>query len=150
MKTIVLAATATLALFGAGVAGAEPYVDWTPQKGLWHVVTVKVDPNHIDDYLVGLKKTWVPGEEVAKKHGIIDSYSISVKMNASDGKGNVIMVEHFPNTTVLDPDKARDQAMDKEVFAATPKTAMDAQVKDFEKYRTFVGDDYYGEISYTK
>ena len=150
MKAVILTAAASLALLAAGAASAEPYTDWTPQKGLWHITTVKVDPSHIDDYLVGLKKTWVPGEEIAKKHGIIDSYSISVKLNSSDGKGNVILVEHFTSTAVLDPDKARDQAMDKETFAITPKTAMDGQVKEFEKYRTFVGDDYYGEITFTK
>jgi len=107
---------------------------------------VKVDPNHIDDYIVGLKRTWVPGEEAAKRHGIIDWYGINVKMNGGDGQANVVLVEHVVSAAMLDPDKARDQAMEKESFAAMPKDQMDAKVKDFDKYRTFVGDDYYTEL----
>jgi hypothetical protein len=142
------AAVATLAL--AGAAAADPYVDYTPDKGLWHVQSIHVDPNHIDDYVVGIKATWVPGEEVAKKHGIIDSYQVMVKLNSGGDDANVLLVEHLTSAATLDPDKARDMAMDKEVSAAAPKAAMQAKVKDFEKYRTFVKDEYYGSLTYIK
>ena len=128
------------------VVFAEPYVDYTPKKGFVHVQFIRVDPNHIDDYLVGLKRTWVPGEEAAKRHGVIDYYGIDVKLNGGDGKANVVLIEHIVNAAMLDPDKARDQAVEKESFAAMPKDQMDAKVKDFDKYRTFVGDDYYTEL----
>jgi hypothetical protein len=88
---------ACLALGGTMIASsvlAEPFVDYTPQKGLWHVVTVKVEPNHVDDYITGLKRTWAPSEEIAKKHGLIDSYQIMTKLNAEDGQGNVLLIEH--------------------------------------------------------
>jgi len=145
-----MSAAAALFAFCVGEASAEPYVDYTPQKGLWHVTTVKVDSNHIDDYVTGLKSDWVPGEEIAKKHGLIDSYQIMVKMNAADGQGNVLLIEHIPNMGLMDPDRARDQAIEKECYAAVPKTKSDAMVKEFDKYRTFVGEDYYGELVYTK
>lgn len=144
---------ACVALGGAMVAGAavaEPYVDYTPQKGVWHVTTVKVDPNHVDDYLTGLKRTWVPAEEVAKHHGVIDSYQIMVKMNASDGQGNVLLIEHVPNMAMLEVDQARDQAMEKEVYALMPKADAAKAVEGFDKYRTFVGDDYWNEQVFTK
>ena len=142
-----LVAAATLV---AGAACAEPYVDWTPQKGAWHYIIAKVDPNHIDDYLTGLKKTWAPGEEISKKHGLIDSYYIQVKINASDGSGNVMLIEHIPNMALMEPDKDRDLGIQKEVFAAMSKDKMDAQVKDFDKYRTFVADEYWGDVTFAK
>jgi hypothetical protein len=150
MKILSIFATSALLAMCAGAARAEPYVDYTPQKGAWHVTTVKVDANHIDDYVTGLKKEWVPGEEIAKKHGLIDSYQIMVKMNAADGQGNVLLIEHIPNLALMEPDKARDQAIMKEAYAQVPKTQSDAAVKEFDKYRTFVGDDYWTELTYIK
>ncbi len=150
MKLLVLPVTIAAFVAVAGAACAEMYVDYTPQKGAWHVVTAKVDPNHIDDYLVGLKKTWVPGEEISKKRGLIDSYTISVKLTGSDGGANVMMVEHIPSLALLEPDKARDQAIEKEVYEVMAKDKMEAQVKDFEKYRVFISDEYWTDISYSK
>ena len=144
LKTCLATAVAMTAL-GSAVF-AEPYVDYTPKKGFTHVQFIKVDPNHLDDYIVGLKKTWVPGEEAAKRHGVIDYYGIDVKLNGADGGANVALIEHVVSAAMLDPDKARDQAVEKESFAAMPKDQMDAKVKDFDKYRTFVGDDYYTEL----
>lgn len=131
-------------------ASAEPYVDYTPEKGVWHVVEVKVDPNHIDDYIVGLRKTWVPGEEIAKKHGVIDSFNIKIKMNASDGRANVRLIEHYPSAAMMDPDRARDQAIDAEVKATLSKSAEQAQIAAYEKYRVFVGEDYWTDITLAK
>ena len=133
-----------------GAASAEPYVDYTPHKGLWHIQTIKVDPSHIDDYLVGLKAQWAPGEEIAKKHGLIDMYAVQVKMNAADGRGNVVLVEHIPDMALMEPNQARDQAIEKEGYAMVPKEKGEAAVKEFVKYRTFVGDDYYSEVSFNK
>jgi hypothetical protein len=129
---------------------AEPFVDYTPQKGLWHVVTVKVEPNHVDDYITGLKRTWAPSEEIAKKHGLIDSYQIMTKLNAEDGQGNVLLIEHIPNTALLEVDQARDQAMMQEFRAALPKPDRDKMLENFDMYRVFVGDDYWSELIYTK
>ncbi|MGA0599618.1 hypothetical protein ACO2Q3_02825 [Caulobacter sp. KR2-114] len=155
MRTVLSAcAVAGVSMLGfalwGGAAAAEPYVDYTPQKGLWHVTTVKVDPNHIDDYLAGLRRTWVPSEEISKKHGLIDSYQVMVKFNASDGQGNVLLIEHIPNSALLDPDQARDQALQRENYAAVPKAQGEQAVAGYDKYRTFVGDDYWGEMAFPK
>ena len=130
MKTNILPlATAAMALC-VSAAFAEPYVDYTPQKGAWHTTVLKVDPNHIDDYVTGLQKSWVPGEELAKRHGVIDAYQMMIKMNASDGQGNVLLTEHVVNLGGLEPDQARDQGMEKEAYAAMPKTAQQAQTHE--------------------
>jgi hypothetical protein len=149
MKTWLLSAAAVLAL-SAGAVRAEPYVDYVPQKGVWHVITVKVAPNKVDDYVSDLKKGWILEEEVAKKHGLVDSYSVKIKVNASDGAGNVLLIEHIPSMALLEPDQARDQAVEKDMEAATPKASTETKVKEFNTYRTFVGDDYWTDITYTK
>jgi hypothetical protein len=150
MNVKLLACIALGGLMTAGAALAEPYTDYTPQKGVWHVTTVKVDPNHVDDYITGLKRTWLPAEEIAKRHGLIDSYQIMTKMNPSDGQGNVLLIEHIPNMALLEVDQARDQAMQKEIYAVMPKADSEKMVEGFDKYRVFVGDDYWNEQVYTK
>ncbi len=150
MKHLITTLTAASVSLSIGMARAEPYVDYKPVKGLWHIQTIKVDPNHIDDYLVGLKRTWIPGEEIAKKHGLIDMYSVETKLNSSDGKGNVVLIEHIPDMALMEPNPVRDQAIEKEVYAATPKADLNAKVKTYDGYRTFVGDDYYSEVSFPK
>jgi hypothetical protein len=61
MKSFVLAALGAAAItFASTPATAKQYVDYTPQKGFWDINAVEVDPNHIDDYLTGLRRSLVP------------------------------------------------------------------------------------------
>jgi hypothetical protein len=150
MKSIMMMLVAGAALGVAGVAAAEPYVDYTPQKGVLEVQTVKVDPNHLDDYLAGLKTSLAPGFEIEKKHGIIDWWALDVKVNSRGGDANVMIVRHYPNMAVLEPDKARDQAIEKDEYAAFSKEAEVKAVAGYEKYRTFVSDDFYYAVDFPK
>ncbi len=143
-----LVAGAVLGL--ASAVAAEPYVDYTPQKGVLEIQTIKVDPNHIDEYLTGLKTSLAPGYEIEKKHGIIDWWALDVKLNSNGGDANVMIVRHYPNAAVLDPDKARDQAIEKEEYATLSKDAGAKAVAGYEKYRTFVSDDFYYAIDFPK
>ncbi len=149
MKRLIGALCLGAGLASAAVAGAEPYVDYTPQKGVWEVQTIKVDPNHIDDYVTALKTGWVPGEEIAKRHGVIDQYSIMVKLNSGAG-GNVLLLQHYPSLSALDPDKARDVAMTKEGRALISKEQQDKATAGYDKYRTFESDEFFTGIDYTK
>jgi hypothetical protein len=149
MKTIITAAALTAGLTLAGAAFAEPYVDWTPQKGAWEVTTIKVDPAHIDDYLTGLKKGWAPSQEIAKAHGIIDQYMILVKLNSGAG-ANVQLILHYPSLAMLEPDKARDQAIEKENLARVSRETEEKAVAEYDKYRTFVSDEFWTDVEFTK
>jgi hypothetical protein len=151
MRKIIIGASLALGVAAlAGAAAAEPWVDYTPQTEVTQVTSVKVDPNHIDDYITGLKKSWLPGNEIAKKKGLILRYAVYVKMNAADGGPNVNLVIVYPNLAVLDPNQARDQAVEKESLAALPKDKSDALVAGFDKYRTFVGDSFWSPVEFTK
>ena len=68
-KTILIAAVSALAAASV-TAFAEQYVDYTPQKGAWQFTEVKVEPAHIDDYLVGLREARLRREDGARvAHG---------------------------------------------------------------------------------
>lgn len=139
-----------VAAFAVSAACADPYKDYTPGKGVWQVTTVRIDPNHIDDYLVGLKKAWVPGEEMAKKHGVIDQYFVMVNSNAADPGGNVILGEHYVNFAAMDPNKTRDMQMQKEALAQMSKEEGVKLTNGFDKYRNFMGEAMWTEVNFTK
>jgi hypothetical protein len=133
----------------AGAAFAEPYVDWSTTKGAWEVTTVKVEPSHVDDYLSGLKKGWVVEQEVSKAHGVIDRYMVLVKLNGQAG-ANVQMIVHYPSLAMLEPDKARDQAIDKETTAKVSRDDDKKAVAEYDKYRTFVSDEIWTAVDFGK
>jgi hypothetical protein len=145
---VAIAAAASLGL--ARVAAAEPYQDYTPEKGAWQVTEVHVDPSHIDDYLTGLRTSWAPGEEIAKKHGLIDAYQVMVRVDPAGTGANVLLAQHFTSLAGLEPDKARDQAIEAESYAALPKAKGQEMVAGFEKYRSFVGDGFFQVMTFAK
>jgi len=149
MRALLFASACAFA-FVTTAACAEPWVDWSPKKGFYNVTAVKVDPNHIDDYLVGIKKIWVPGEEYAKKQGLIDNYEVLVNVNAAGASANVLLVEHVTSFATMDPNKKRDQDMEKAMYAMMPKDQQDTMVQGFDKYRTFVGQEMWQAVEFPK
>ena len=140
MKTIVLGALGVAIALAATPAIAKPYVDYTPQKGFWDINAVEVDPNHIDDYLTGLRRSLTPTFETLKKHGVIDDYKFMTRNGYTKGSPNVLILTHSPSLGSLDPNKERDQAIDREIEAAFTKAQNDAAIAGYEKYRTFIDD----------
>jgi len=139
MKNLILGAAGAVAIACAyAPATAEPYVDYTPQKGYWTINAVEVDPNHIDDYLTGLRASQVSAFEVLKRRGLIDDYRFMTRTGYVKGSPNVLIMTHSPNTTSDDPDQARDQAVQKEILSAFSKEKGDEAVRGYEKYRTFI------------
>ena len=143
-------ALAATALLYATAAPARQYVDYTPEKGLWEINAIEVDPNHIDDYLTGLRKSQVPGFEVMKKHGIIDDYHFVVRNGYTKGSPNVLIETHYTSVAMLAPDKARDQMIEKEIFATFSEDAGKTAVAGYEKYRQFIDDSLWSEVTFAK
>lgn len=138
---------AALAVLMAGSAAvAEQYVDYTPQKGVWEINAIQVDPNHVDDYLAGLRKSDVPVFEVLKAHGMIDDYRFMVRNGYSKDAPDVLIFTHFTSRAALEPDQARDQMIEKEIYARFSKAQGQAAVAGYEKYRQFLDDSYWTEV----
>ncbi|MBW8814689.1 MAG: hypothetical protein JF588_14810 [Caulobacterales bacterium] len=149
-KMMMLAAVAAATGLCAVQARAEPWVDWTPQKGVWEITEVHVAPGKLDDYLKGLKQTWVPGQEVAKKQGTIDDYSVMIRVGGNTEGANVVTARHLTSMAALDPDRAKDTEGRKQVEAITPKATSDQLVGQYNTYRTFVGQVYWRPVAFPK
>ena len=141
---------ATLACALSAPAMAKQYTDYSPAKGTWEVNAINVDPNHIDDYLTGLRKSQVPGFEVMKKHGIIDDYHFAVRTGYNKGSPNVLIWVHYTSYAMLEPDKARDLMIENEILATFSEEAGKIAVAGYEKYREFVDDGFWSEVVMAK
>ncbi len=144
-RAITLVVVGVACLTGT-VAIAKQYVDYMPQKGLWEINAIDVDPNHVDDYLTGLRRSQVPGFEVMKAHGIIDSYKFLVRNGYTKGGPSVLIMTHFTSAAMLEPDQARDQMIEKEILAKFSEADGKAAVAGYEKYRTFIDDGLWSEV----
>ena len=139
MKRLILSAVGACIVACVSVPSlAEPYVDYTPQKGYWTINAIEVDPNHVDDYLAGLRSSQVSAFEVLKRRGLIDDYRFMVRTGYVKGSPNVLIMTHVPSTSLDDPDQARDQAVEKEIYSVFSKQKGDEAVRGYEKYRTFI------------
>jgi len=146
--TIGVCVAAAVLATAATVAVADQWIDYTPMPGVWSKTMVHVEPSRVDDYLVALKKTWIPEEELAKKHGIIDSYFVQVALNTDTSGPNVMLGEHFVSMAVREPDKERDMAMVKEEEQMMTKAAAMAEQGERAKYRTVVSTEMWTGVSY--
>jgi len=54
------------------------------------------------------------------------------------GSPNVLIMTHVPSSALDDPDQARDQAVEKEIYSAFSKQKGEEAVRGYEKYRTFI------------
>ncbi|WP_010186094.1 hypothetical protein [Sphingomonas sp. PAMC 26605] len=150
IRKVIRAIAATSALLSSNLAIAKQYVDYTPQKGVWEIVAVEVDPNHVDEYLTGLRRSDVPGFEIMKKHGIIDDYRFLVRYGYAKGSPSVLIETHYVSAAMLEPDQARDQMIEKEIVATMSEADGKAAVAGYEKYRQFVEDALWGEVRFAK
>jgi hypothetical protein len=148
MKNIVLGAAGAFAVACVSMPSvAEPYVDYTPQKGYWTISAIEVDPNHVDDYLTGLRSSQASAFEVLKRRGLIDDYRFMVRDGYVKGSPNVLIMTHSASTGLKDPDQARDQAVEKEIYNAFSKEKGEAAVRGYEKYRTFMDTGDWGVVT---
>ena len=150
IKGAVYVALAGAAFLATTRVIAEPYVDYTPQKGYWQVNAIEVDPNHIDDYLTGLRHSQVSGFEVLKRRGLIDGYKFMVRNGYVKGSPNVLIMTHSPTTATLDADKARDMAVQSEMYSVFSKEQGKTAVSGYEKYRTFIDDGQWTDMVMAK
>jgi len=150
IRTILFASAAAAMMFAASPSQAKRFVDYMPEKGVWLINAVEVDPNHVDDYLTGLRRSQVPDFEILKKHGIIDAYRFIVRAGYSKGKPNVLIETHYPNAAMLVPDETRDMAIEAEIRANFSDEAGKLAVAGYEKYREFLDQAQWREVRFAR
>ena len=151
MQKLTLAALAGALTLGISApALSEPYVDYTPQKGFWRINAVEVDPNHVDDYLTGLRHSQFSGFEVLKRRGLIDDYKVVLREGYVKGSPNVLIMTHGPTMASLDANQARDQAVQQEIYSVFSKEQGKTAVAGYEKYRTFIDNAIWTDVVMAK
>lgn len=112
MTTRLKLATLLLSLFAStsALAQLEPFKDYDISKELWNVTMVKVHPNMEDDYLEGLRDTWVASNRVAKELGQIEDFFIYSSQVGASGDANLLLVVKFSDSSQLEPNKERYDA----------------------------------------
>lgn len=103
---IMLSALLFMFLTQSALAQLEPFSDYDISDELWNITLVKVHPNMGDDYLEGLRDTWIASNKIAKELGQIEDFAIYRSQLAASGDVNLFLVVQFANSDQLDPNKA--------------------------------------------
>ena len=150
MRTLlpILAATAALAI--APLAFADEWVDYAPTKEPWTVTTVKVAPGKLDDYIVGLKKSYVDQLERQKKNGDVVDYHILVNTSPNAAGATIVFLTKYKDWNALIPNKERDLKEQDEFRKTISKSDEEKMGDDRSKFRTFLDDGTYTDITYLK
>jgi hypothetical protein len=146
-KTLMLAALAALGLAGNANA-TEIFKDYVPSKAVWNVTMVKVNPNRVDDYLGGLRQSWINSCTAGKKVGTIEECSIFVSETTAAGPFNLMLVQKFTSAAMMEPN---EESYNK-VMAEVRKTLAEAKEKElvqgYEEFRTFFGEMNFRRIEW--
>lgn len=138
-KITVMAAVACLGM-STNVGATEIYKDYVPSKAVWNVTMVKVTPARIDDYLGGLKQSWVSGCEINKKMGTIEDCGIYVSETTAGGPFNVMLVQKFPSSSAMEPNEERYNKFMAEFRKGLEKAKQDELVQGYQEFRSFFGE----------
>jgi hypothetical protein len=148
MRKFAYAAAAAGLMLASSAQAFEAYTDYTPSKEVWDVTMVKVNPNRIDDYLAGLKQTWMTGCDIGKKHGVVVDCSIYLSETAANRDFNMMLVMKLPSGAVSDPDAALFKQIQSETRAQLEQAKQDQIVAGYEELRSFWGEMAFRKIEF--
>ncbi len=138
----------TALLLGAASAAAdfELFKDYNYSDAVYSVDTVKVKPSAGDKYLEGLKATWVSAAEIQKKLGFIEDYAIYSSITPQLGHFNLMLVTKFKNMEAMQPNKARRDALMKEMGKAKMKEGNKRALEEYPELREITGSYIVNEV----
>ena len=85
---------------------AEPFVDYDYSEQVTEMTVITVKPNLIDDYLMGIKRTWVDSCEIQKELDHIVGCSVYTAETAGTDP-NVFLTITYENLAAMGPNKER-------------------------------------------
>jgi hypothetical protein len=147
-KTALAAAAAACIGLSANASAFEAWKDYTPSTEVYTVSFVQVVPNRIDDYLEGLKQTWMGGCEAGIKLGITKDCRIYVSTTPRNRDFNVMLVMEAPNAAASDPSRKRYEAMEAEMRARLDQAKEDKIVEGYQQMRSFFGEQDFRRITF--
>jgi hypothetical protein len=120
-------------------AQLKPYTDYDISDEVWNITTIKVHPNMGDDYLEGLRDTWVAANRVAKELGQIEDFFIFQSEVPASGDANLFLVIKYASSDNLKPSKTEyDRFMEAWGNANQDKTR--EITKDYPAMRDITGE----------
>ena len=148
MKTICKLLALSLLLSAASAwAQLKPYTDYEPSQEVTHITTIKVHANMIDDYLEGIRETWVASNEVAKELGHIKGYSVWVTELPNSGDFNVVLAVDYARGEDMQPSKERYDAFMKAWGKANEAKTREL-VKNYPAMREITGEYTMRQITF--
>lgn len=148
MKYAILALGFAVAMSAPASAQLKPYTDYTVSDSVSNVSTIKVKENMVEDYLQGIRNTWVASNEAAIRLGQMKSYNVYVSDLANSGEFNVILVTTFANTSDLAPNRARYEAFMKAWGAANEASSRSTTTTVYPNIRTITGEYLMREVTF--
>jgi hypothetical protein len=144
-----------LLAFGLAVALATPasaqlkeYTDYTLSDSVSNVSTIKVKENMVEDYLQGIRNTWIASTAVAKRLGQMKDYQFYVSDLPNGGEFNVMLVATFANTSDLGPNKARYDAFMRAWGTANEAPTRVTTTTVYPNLRTITGEYLMREVNF--
>lgn len=141
-----LIAAAAIAAASSAPLMAQAFETWVPSKEVWNIAFVKVAPGAFDQYMAGLKQTWVGSCEEQKKLGTVLECSIFASETGNNRDFNVMLVIKQPSSAVNDPDPARAAKLKAALEARLSKDKRDGLVTSYKELRTFFGEQDFRRI----
>jgi len=148
MRIKLLSTTLLLLLLVSSTASAqlEPWSDYEVSKELWNITLIRVAPNMGDDYLEGIKETWVASNKVAKELGQIEDFHIFRSQLPQSGDVNLFLVVKFADSSQLEPNKAEYDKFMKAWGAANESKTREI-TKNYPAMREITGEYLVREIT---
>ena len=85
---------------------AEIWVDYEPAEQVTEMTVIKVKPNMLNNYLMGIKRTWVDSCEIQKELGHIVGCAVYTA-NTAGTDPNVFLTITYENLAAMGPDKEK-------------------------------------------
>ena len=127
-------------------ADLVPWQDYEISDSVYLVTTIRVRPNMGDKYLAGLKKTWIPRQDLAKKLGHIESYQIYQSDPFEGGGFNLLLVVKFSETADLAPSRERYREFMRRWGEEKQKETIDHERSKYPVIREILDQKYMREI----
>ena len=105
---VATAIAVSLPLAAPAAAQMEIYENWEPAEEVTELTFVKVEEGREEDYVEGLKSTWVAANKIQQEQGVISGFSIYMVPYKDDY--NMILRVSFPNGEMMQPSKERYMA----------------------------------------
>ena len=146
MRKLILTLSAIL-LSTTASADMRMFEDYEFSQGVTSMTTVKVDAGKGEDYLEGLKQTWVASNQVAKDLGQIEDFSIYASQLPESGDFNVVLLIRYKSLGDHAPNKANWKAFMKKW--SEKKIERNREIaKTYPELREIVGEYLLSEVEF--